>query len=115
MTREEAIKRLSDIRADYSCFDDDERPKYHALSMAIESLQDDWIPVSEKNPSQTGEYLVTAVCDNGATFTDKFGYTPTTDGGWYDPEAPSQTYTDWNEHIIAWRPLPEPYKGGDTE
>lgn len=41
MTREEAIKRLSDIRANYSCFDDDERPKYHALSMAIEALQTD--------------------------------------------------------------------------
>lgn len=75
----------------------------------------EWIPVSEKNPSQTGEYLVTAVCDNGSTFTDKFGYTPTTDGGWYDPEVPSQTHTDWNEHIIAWQPMPTPYKGGDTE
>lgn len=81
-----------------------------SLTMAIEALQDDWIPVSEKQPSQTGEYLVTVEYDGGVTFTDKFGYTPTADGGWYDPEEPNQTHIDWNKYVIAWMPLPEPYK-----
>ena len=39
MTREEAIAMLSDIRSDYNCFDENEEPKYHALSMAIEALK----------------------------------------------------------------------------
>ena len=58
---------------------------------------------------------MTVVYDNEVTFTDKFGYTPTTDGGWYDPEVPSQAYIDWNKHIIAWMPLPEPYKERRTD
>ena len=41
MTREEAIAILSDIRSDYNCFDENEEPKYHALSMAIEALKVD--------------------------------------------------------------------------
>ena len=52
MTREKAITELSDIRAEYDCFDADEEPKYHALSMAIEAmkqpLNDDWEKYSDK-------------------------------------------------------------------
>ena len=40
MIKEEAIAMLSDIRSDYNCFDENEEPKYHALSMAIEALRD---------------------------------------------------------------------------
>lgn len=58
MTREEAIKRLSDIRADYSCFDDDERPKYHALSMAIEALS------AERTGEWTNTGVLTVHCSN---------------------------------------------------
>ena len=39
MTRDDAITELSDIRAEYSCFDSVEEPKYRALSMAIETLK----------------------------------------------------------------------------
>lgn len=44
---------------------------YEALDLAIEALQDDWIPVSERLP---------------------------------DP------CTDVSDFVIAWKPLPEPYK-----
>ena len=70
-----------------------------------------WIPVSETSFLQAGEYLATAEDGNGFRFTDKFGYTPTRDGGWYDPEEPNQADVDWNKWIIAWMPLPEPYNG----
>lgn len=115
MTKEEAIRRLLEIRAeaDYSCFDDDERPKYHALSMAIQALQDDWIPVSERLP-KVGEYVLASVHDHCA-----------------DCDVIINKYEEqafWSEgRITAWQPLPEsyrpncsrplpkPYRGGDTE
>ena len=33
------IKRLSELRSQYSCFDENERDAYHTLSEAIEALQ----------------------------------------------------------------------------
>lgn len=38
MTREQLIETLSDIRAEYNCFDPMEQQQYHALSEAIEAL-----------------------------------------------------------------------------
>ena len=35
-----AIHELSDIRAGYNLFDDEELPKYHACSLAIKALRD---------------------------------------------------------------------------
>lgn len=107
MNKQEAIEYIQEWLKDEYALNGKDKV---VLNIAIEALQDDWIPVSEKQPSQTGEYLATAEYYDGVIFTDKFGYTPTTDGGWYDPEEPNQTHIDWNKFIIAWKPLPEPYK-----
>ena len=41
MTKEEAISTLSEIRAEYNCYElRDERIRYHALSMGIEALEE---------------------------------------------------------------------------
>ena len=41
MTKEEAISTLSEIRAEYNCYElRDERIRYHALSMGIEALKE---------------------------------------------------------------------------
>ena len=37
--RAETVEVLSEMRSGYNCFDVDEEPKYHALSMAIEALK----------------------------------------------------------------------------
>lgn len=39
----DVISELSDIRAGFSVFDDEERAKYHALSVAIEKLREELI------------------------------------------------------------------------
>lgn len=59
MNKEEAITELSDVRSDYNCFNENEEPKYHALSMAIEALQEKeqktgkWI---DDNGNRTQQY-----------------------------------------------------------
>lgn len=59
-----------------------------------------WISVTEQLPNETNEYLVCYI--NGDVSTDWFGFT---DYG---------SIAGFDEDIIAWMPLPEPYEGGDT-
>ena len=41
MTKEEAISTLSEIRAEYNCYElRDERIRYHAVSMGIDALKE---------------------------------------------------------------------------
>ena len=67
-----------------------------------------WIPCEERQPSQTGNYLVTAYDDRTGYFVLELSYTPTTDGGWYDEDG-AQGFVNWNDLVVAWMPLPSPY------
>ena len=60
---------------------------------------DGWIPVSERLPEKRGCYLVTN--SDHAEFEADINYW--VDGHWLFP----------NDNPIAWRPLPEPYKGDE--
>lgn len=71
-----------------------------------------WIPVSERLPEKDGRYLVTfkngiKVCmvGYGSCKRTVLGYP--IGHGWYSLEE-AQYYAE--DSIIAWRPLPEPYK-----
>ena len=65
--------------------------------------QTGWVPVSERLPEEPGHYLVT-MKHNDISFVDQ---------NWYDGEGNNE-YMDnfWrnSSNIIAWMPLPEPYK-----
>lgn len=71
-----------------------------AIDMAIKALQDDWIPVSERLP-EDGYWLWSST--SGEVKID-FCWK----GHWGQAEA-------LGYDVIAWQPLPEPYKGGDIE
>ena len=64
-----------------------------------ERPQGEWIPISERLPDAYGEYLITEV----------------------DGNVRKDTYNDYfkkfnaEERVIAWQPLPEPYKKGGAE
>lgn len=83
-----------------------------ALRMSIKALeQTEWIPVTERLPEENGMYLVTR----------KANYPQKCRGKMY--QAVTYAYYNtlfktWNTNgypnVVAWRPLPEPYKG-DTE
>ena len=70
---------------------------------------DGWIPVSERLPEvpegtedvYCPEFNVTI---NGASKATTLKYAP--DGTWFDDSG--EVY-----NVIAWQPLPEPYKGGE--
>ena len=71
-----------------------------------ENKQDDWIPVSERGLPTKDEvdkdnrFLVTQ--SNSSVGVYVFNYDGT-----------SEEY--WKRNVVAWQPLPEPYKDGDTE
>ena len=117
MDRKEAIERIQEvmtiIRTQHMCKDMDgectteDRETYiqhfEALRMAIEALQEPerkWIPVSERLPK---EYeTVIGITDLNyyciAVYCKQYGFRSMDVGVESD--------------IIAWQPLPEPYKGG---
>lgn len=74
----------------------------------------EWIPVSKRLPKKSGKYW----CTFGGTYlTGSDCYTTESDAKelFDDPEK----YTGWqSKNVIAWMPLPEPYKaekGGEEE
>ena len=59
-----------------------------------------WILCSERNPDETGVYLVTVASNNNKVNTVLFNYSK--DYGW----TVGGCFT-----IVAWMPMPAPYKG----
>lgn len=77
---------------------------------------DVWIPVEERMPEEYGEYLVTIVPSAGylwakriiANFSDLMGIVKKPI--FYTGEVGKIDFEDITDMVIAWRPLPEPYR-----
>lgn len=83
----------------------DADPFFDAVETAIAFLhKSEWIPVSERLPDIHDEVLVTAHGEVSIAWLYL-------DGEWRSNDMPQQMFKD----IIAWMPLPEPYKGGEEE
>ena len=88
-------------------FKDDERAAFCPLT---EVPGPKWNPCSERLPEQSDDYICTIPLDEKETFAKVLTFHK---GRFYedDDEWGNTFYDD----VIAWMPLPTPYKGGDTE
>ena len=84
-------------------------------------MNDGWIPVDERMPEEYGEYLVTIVPSAGylwakriiANFSDLMGIVKKPI--FYTGEVGKIDFEDITDMVIAWRPLPEPYRPERSE
>ena len=78
-----------------------------AFDEYVESNEPHWIPVTERLPEVSGEYLVTVKWVTGESDVDVYEY-----------DARHKTWNDGEsaggERAVAWAKLPEPYKGVTT-
>lgn len=66
----------------------------------------EWIPVNERLPEESGYYLITSKCGDVFDTEIRFFFFQ------------HERRTKWKEgfgEVVAWMPLPEPYKGGGVE
>ena len=114
MTNEEALDELNVIYERLSHPEDCEQGVYsfrdgdylEALDMAIKALeQTRWIPVSERLPEEN-EFVIVTI----ETATISKGKKRSVTKCMY-----SENSIFWKEYVVAWMPLPEPYKAESEE
>ena len=105
MTNEKAIMCLEDMKikvpipkAAKQAMENNE-----ALDVAIKALKKEphWIPVTERLPKEDGNYLVSGKWGSGKESVGDCEFS--VEDGYFQ--------TAWNFDVLAWMPLPEPYKG----
>ena len=103
MTKKEAIDLLDNL---IGMIEDNHGSDYDsAIRMAIDALEPKWIPVSERLPDVGQKVLAST---NKTCFTQVFkGTSGASNSSWW-----------WEKktikHIVAWMPLPDPYKEDKT-
>ena len=106
-----------DVLADMHCKSDEDgyvwiiRSDAWARIDALPSAQPGWIPVTEK-PIEGGQYIVT-LKDDKEVWTDIAEWNPTFGGRW-QAEFFDCEYRDI-DNVVAWQPLPEPWKGEQND
>ena len=118
MTDEDAIEYNKNLREYMRITDKNSKYKflkenYEALDMAIKALelQPEWIPVSERLPESSGVYIVSRWFSDGyesRILTDACYFDGT--NIWHNDIGINHSRDYLNEKIVAWMPLPEPYK-----
>lgn len=102
MTREEYINFANCLKNNYT-IDFDVLPEF--CDMAISAVK--WIPITERLPEVSQNVLATTRWGE-VTIAERLNFDPEC---WFVHEGSTNAHT---EDIIAWMPLPEPYKGGDV-
>lgn len=109
------ISRADAIKAIRKCKFESDMPSdwYRGMECAqdivddVPSAEAEWIPCSERLPEQSNDYICTIPLDEKETFVKVMTFHK---GGFYDDD------DEWGEtfydDVIAWMPLPKPYKGG---
>ena len=75
-----------------------------AFDEYVESNEPHWIPVTERLPKEDGSYLVSGKWGSGKESVGDCEFS--VEDGYFQ--------TAWNFDVLAWMPLPEPFKGATT-
>ena len=67
-----------------------------------------WIPCSERLPNESGDYLCTIPLDADETYTEVLTFYK---GRFYEDD--DEWGATYHDDVLAWMPLPKPYKGGE--
>ena len=83
-----------------------EKAVWMLLNCADEKINGGWIPVTERLPEESDDYLITNIAGDVemAYFAHPKDYT-ISKGEWRE--------ICYEEDVVAWMPLPEPYNGGE--
>lgn len=126
---QEALDLLSNtIKDNLISFDDTEKKAIETLQELINKVNK-WIPIEQRLPDEYGEYLVYYSYEtDGSVREDKecgywivnFDTDMEAFGEWqdiYHPVSLGFLDSEFNEMntVVAWMPLPEPYKRSDEE
>ena len=135
----EELEKLADENYKAYCiaFNSDDRAEYDAYTNAIEIVKQEaekfstdinvvsngWIPCSERLPEESGYYLVTYHDWSDGNFLPKYDDTYVRRlhyqisehfVGWnYPKNVDDRAENDCHKEVIAWQPLPEPFKERD--
>ena len=114
-TVEEIIKHRDNLEQEnheYSCLGTVEELK----EAREKQPQADLIPCEERLPSESGTYLVTDKVFNGENIRYKTDTAYFNGETWHsDFEGTCNGRTDIGRRVIAWQPLPQPYKKEGAE
>lgn len=92
------------------------------LETKLSVEQTEWISVKDRLPEETGEYLV--YTDSDEVFVEPYDEWQADFGYWYEEfseETGGKIGEEWRSaddncmKVVAWMPLPSPYKGDEDE
>lgn len=125
ISRQAAIKALEELVRAREKWSSDARGEIQGIAVSICAIvdvprakrADNWIPVEEALPKHSGRYLATIRpnCPRDSDYTDVRYYGKPLGSkrrrAWYFFDSSCGDVVD--DNVIAWQPLPEPYKGGE--
>ena len=117
----DTVKRetvIATINTMYECCDTGDITDYRDLMLeAVETLpsadRPQWIPCSVRMPSNSDDVLITIKGDDFVASGTYAGYH--SEQWWYLGEDGEITDVPITADILAWMPLPKPWKGADDE
>ena len=104
---------IEEIKECYKCSKEHEQLAEWLKELKQLREQTRWIPVSERLPEENGQYLITVKYKH---VNDSYEDVYAEHGEWYDGRWDMFCFGHCGEveDIIAWMPLPEPYKASTT-